>query len=196
MRDGTGYWDVEFYDFVSGSPGAVEGLPGFGDLHERAAGNGARSLGTLIGAECAERIQVTSRWEARRPEIGTWPRAGAARDRPVRCTEVDVQAVTGRPDGERGWPAAVRRTGGRERGDAVRLARVPVQVQPNHARRAAPAAHVPHANHLGDRVRAGSAAPLPPGLRTPTARRQGEQGQAPLRCRHCGGRPGDHCASA
>ena len=42
MRDGTGYWDVEFYDFVSGSPGAVEGLPGFGDLHERAAGNGAR----------------------------------------------------------------------------------------------------------------------------------------------------------
>jgi hypothetical protein len=28
MRDGTGYWDVEFYDFVSGSPGAVEGLPG------------------------------------------------------------------------------------------------------------------------------------------------------------------------
>jgi hypothetical protein len=42
MRDGAGFWDVEFYDFVSGCPGAVEGLPGFGDLHERAAGNGAR----------------------------------------------------------------------------------------------------------------------------------------------------------
>jgi hypothetical protein len=42
MRYGTGFWDVEFYDFVSGSPGLVEGLPGFGDLHERAAGNGAR----------------------------------------------------------------------------------------------------------------------------------------------------------
>jgi hypothetical protein len=42
MRDGAGYWDVEFYDFVSGSPRAVEGLPGFGDLHERAVGNGAR----------------------------------------------------------------------------------------------------------------------------------------------------------
>jgi Phage integrase, N-terminal SAM-like domain len=42
MQDVAGYWDVEFYDFVSGSPGVVEGLVGFGDLHERAAGNGAR----------------------------------------------------------------------------------------------------------------------------------------------------------
>lgn len=42
MRDGAGYWSVEFYDFMSGSPGTVEGLPGFGDLHERAALNGAR----------------------------------------------------------------------------------------------------------------------------------------------------------
>jgi hypothetical protein len=42
MRNGAGHWDVEFYDFVSGSPGEVMGLPGFGDLHERAVGNGAR----------------------------------------------------------------------------------------------------------------------------------------------------------
>src|SRR5438046_2393009 len=42
VLDGSGHWDVEFYDFVSGSPGVVEGLPGFGDLHERAARNSAR----------------------------------------------------------------------------------------------------------------------------------------------------------
>ena len=26
MQDVAGYWDVDFYDFVSGSPGVVEGL--------------------------------------------------------------------------------------------------------------------------------------------------------------------------
>lgn len=40
---GEGHWEVEFYDFVSGSPrGLVEEVPGFGELHERAARNGAR----------------------------------------------------------------------------------------------------------------------------------------------------------
>jgi hypothetical protein len=48
---------------VDGPPREAS-LPGGGGIRF------LRSLGTLIGAECAERIQVTSRWEAWLDEDG------------------------------------------------------------------------------------------------------------------------------
>lgn len=43
MTDVVGQWTVEFYDFMSVLPGMdVEELAGFGDVHDRAARNGAR----------------------------------------------------------------------------------------------------------------------------------------------------------
>ncbi len=51
MTDALGHWTVEFYDFTSVLPQVdVEELAGFGDVHERAARNGARH-GTPIVLE-------------------------------------------------------------------------------------------------------------------------------------------------
>ena len=79
MGDGSGCWTVDFYDFTvpSGLLGDGE-LAGFGDVHERARGNGARH-GTPVIAHTAGRADArvnlffrTGTMAAARP--ATWRR--------------------------------------------------------------------------------------------------------------------------
>ena len=52
---GGQHWEIEFYDFAAAWPaGLGEHAPGFGDLHERAVGNGARSGTPVIVARTGE----------------------------------------------------------------------------------------------------------------------------------------------
>jgi hypothetical protein len=92
VRDGAGHWEVEFYDFVSGSPGVVTELAGFGDVHERAARNGARHGTPVIVAHTGEVD----------PRINLFFRTGRAVGRGDRPGRRGVQALEAdRPDQRR-----------------------------------------------------------------------------------------------